>query len=813
VSSLPPFLNQVGKPSRYAGVEVNSVPAGTGTFNMVLCFPDVAEIAHSNWGLHVLYSAIKHTPGLDCERAFAVWTDMEQQLHSHRIPLGTLESGRSLRNYPLVAFSIPYELMATNVLAMLELGGIPLLQSERTENDPIVIAGGHALNNPEPLSMFLDAACIGEGEEMLPQIGLTLAGMDNALRQEKLQALSIIPGVYVPSLYKEEQSPTGGFLHLSPITDAPVTIHRAFIADLEHAVYPTRLPIPNIIPIHDKAAVEIMRGCPRRCRFCAAGNIISPLRMRSPQRIADIARELIAGTGYPEISLLSLNTADYPKLAEVISLLWDEMAERRISLSLPSLSVRGLDRQFIEATQKMRGTQLTFAPEAGSTRMRSVIGKGITEAECSEVAQASFAAGADSLKLYFMCGLPGEQDEDLIAIGELVGKMLAQGGRRASATVNLNVLIPKPHTPFQWAAQPDEAEMLRKFRVVRESLPRRATIKSISPATHQLESTISRGSRRTGEVILAAYRLGCRFDGWRDQFNPILWQQAFTSAKFDLDKEAGRERVLDEPLPWDHLECGRTKPELVALWLQAQKDACEESVEEATPKAKPESPIQLDLTIPSELPAKVWWRIVCQRTGSAAFLSVLELFAMWDKALRRAGLRPSFTQGFNPRPRISLGPALPVGVAGLDEIVDIAFPAEVPIARIKELNLPDGVSIICATQLSQHPAPPDRALARETFLISPITELEGSTEQFARLLHQLDSAESSGEELVRWQEIGAGVEITIGRDGTGRAPNLRRVMERLGLEKSVIALWKIMRTKSLALVNGEEIPLVEALGK
>jgi radical SAM family uncharacterized protein len=805
-------LNQVAKPSRYSGGEVHAVSAGSDTFNIALCFPDVAEITHSNWGMQVLYAAAKNTQGLDCERAFAVWTDMEQQLRKRRMPLGTLESGQALKEFPLVAFSIPYELMATNVLAMLELGGIPLLASERGENDPIMIAGGHALNNPEPLSMFLDAACIGEGEEMLPAIGLTLATMKGATRQEKLQALSSIPGVYVPSLYREERSTLGEFLHLSPAADAPSVIHRALVADLEHAVYPTCVPVPNIIPVHDKAAVEIMRGCPRRCRFCAAGNIISPVRMRTPQRIAEIARELTSGVGYPEISLLSLNTADYPKLAEVISLLWDEMAEKRVSLSLPSLSVRGLDRQLIEATQKLRGTQLTFAPEAGSGRMRRVIGKGITEAECLQAAQESFAAGADSLKLYFMCGFPGEDDSDLVAIGNLVGKMLAQGGRRASATVNLSVLIPKPHTPFQWAAQPDEAEMLRKHRVVRESLPRRATIKPISPATHQLESAISRGSRRTGEAMLAAYRLGCRFDGWRDQFNPALWQQAFHVAGLNLESDAGRERAVDEVLPWEHIECGRTKQELVALWLQAQQDAKSDE-EEPAPKPKPESSIQLDLTIPPELPAKVWWRIVYQRVGSAAFLSVLEMFAMWDKALRRAGLRPSFTQGFNPRPRISLGPALPVGVAGLDEMIDIAFPAEIPITRIKELTLPEGIVITSAVQLSQHPAPPDRLLARETFRITPNAELEGSKEQFARLLQELGMADSGLEELVRWQQTGTEAELTIGRDASGRAPNLRRVLEQLGLEKSVISVWNVTRIKSLALSDEREVTLAEALGQ
>lgn len=805
-NDLQSLLKLVEKPSRYARGEAHSSPSHTECFSVALCFPDVAEIASSAWGFHILYTALKETSGLDCERFFAPWVDMEAQMRARNIKLTSRESTKCLRDFPLIAFSLPYELMITNVLMMLELGRIPLASHLRSENDPIVIAGGHALNNPEPFADFFDVIAIGEGEEMLPEIAIRLREMAGATRRERLLSLAGIPGVYLPGFYHEKRSISGDFLGLEPVESVPSEIQRRVVADFENAVYPSRLPIPHCLPTHDRATIEIMRGCPRRCKFCAAGNVITPMRLRSPEKVVDIARNLIKGTGYSEIGLLALNSCDHPGLWRIFELLWDDFAQRRISLALSSISVRGFTDQLARITQLTRTTQLTFAPEAGSARLRRVIGKGITEAQALQAAAKAYASGTNSLKLYFLYGLPTETDDDLLAICDLVRKMLRTGGRKAQVTVNLNPLIPKPHTPFQWASHISLEEMRRRHELTRQNLPRAATLKRGNALVHQLEAVLSRGNRLHGEAILNAYKLGCRFDAWNDQHRPDLWRLAYNQTGMDFEKEAIRAISSDESLPWQHIICGIPLGELQQRWFSALDTANSEYNENQEALEPEREDSAVELALPPEPRTTFWVRIEYKREDDVRFLSVLEVYAMWDKALRSAGLRPSFTQGFNPRARIALGPALPVGIAGDEEIVDIGFPEKISEGQINSLDLPLGITIKTVLLLLSKPSSPDASADVMTYSFYSLPEDELGINALTTLKNALESEKRA--EVKHWSSYEDGVELTI-QSSAGKPPNLRRVLTSMGLPEGILNHWEVRRKRCRRLVDGEELPLID----
>ena len=570
---LEALLPKVTRPARYTGGEVNQVvkPRTPGMTRLCFAFPDTYEVAMSHLGMKVIYEAVNREEDLACERAAMPWADMADAMKEQRIPLYSLETRTPLSGFDAVGFTLQYEMSYTNVLHMLSLGGIPVLSRDRGDGDPVVIAGGPCAYNPEPLADFVEAFLIGDGEEatveMLRAIG---AGRRAGLgRAAILRALSKVEGVYVPSLWAPEYAGDGTLSGMRPLhADMPGKVTKRFVRDLDAAPFPHAIPLPYTEAVHDRIVLEVMRGCTRGCRFCQAGMVYRPVRERSPETLVEAAQSLFASTGYEEISLSSLSTGDYSRLNELIAALNENFAHRRVSLSLPSLRVDGEVGEALKNSGQVKKSGLTLAPEAGTQRLRDVINKGVTERDVLRAVTEAFAAGWDSVKLYFMIGLPTETDEDLLGIADLVRKIQAafyaqpkeKRARSLQIAVSASTFVPKPFTPFQWAAQitPDEAK--RRQRLLRDALRMKGVTFSWSdPDLSRLEACFARGDRRMGAVLLRAYELGARLDGWCDQFLPGAWEKAFAETGTDPAWYASRERAVGELLPWDFIDIGVTR--------------------------------------------------------------------------------------------------------------------------------------------------------------------------------------------------------------------------------------------------------------
>jgi radical SAM family uncharacterized protein len=556
------ILYQVTRPARYTGGEWNSVIKDWDktALRFALGYPDLYEIGMSNMALPILYDILNSQPDVLAERFFAPWTDMEAALRAAGIPLLSLESKRPLKDFDVIGFSLDYELTYTNVLNILDLAQVPVLAAERDESHPIIIAGGSCCLNPEPMSDFIDLFVIGEGEEVLPELVDCLRQWkkNKATKKELLQESAKIPGVYVPGFYKVEYETDGLVKSVTPITtEAKAVTERRIVAKLPPPV--TRPVIPYIEVIHDRGAIEIQRGCTRGCRFCQAGVIYRPLRQRPQTEIIQAAGELIANCGYNEVSLVSLSSSDYPRIDELVASLAHDY--KNLALSLPSLRIDSFSLKLMESLPSRRKTGLTFAPEAGTERLRRVINKGITEEQILETAAAAFGRGWRSLKLYFMLGLPTETTEDIEATIELVAKIRAAGkgtrGGMPQVRISLSTFIPKPHTPFQWVAQAGEEQLNAKHELLKTGLRRKGShISWADPRISLLEAALSRGDRRLGKVIYDAWRSGASFDAWDERFNHQNWLDAFARNELEPGFYAHRERSLDELLPWSHIDTG-----------------------------------------------------------------------------------------------------------------------------------------------------------------------------------------------------------------------------------------------------------------
>lgn len=576
------MLDQVQKPARYTGSEMNTQLKdwNSAKLHFAFCFPDTYEVGMSHLGMKILYAGINAQPDMLCERTFMPWVDMIELLKQEHVPLFTLESRSALSDFDVVGFTLQYEMSYSNILAMLELGGIPLLRENRRETDPIVVAGGPCAFNPEPLADFIDAFMVGDGEEQILELNRVImqGREEGASRMTILKRLCAVRGVYVPALYDVSYNEDGTIASMKPnCPEAPEHVLKAIIPDLDQTYYPEEIPVPYMEIIHDRIMLEIMRGCTRGCRFCQAGILYRPVRERSLEHLVDLALQLVNTTGYEEISLTSLSSGDYTCLAELIRELLRRLNEKRVSISLPSLRLDSVLKESLEETQKEKKTSLTFAPEAGTQRLRDVINKGVTEEDLISKVTDAFHGGWSSVKLYFMMGLPTETKEDLEGIADLARKVVSAyfavpKGERAKGlrvTCSASVFVPKPFTPFQWEPQDTQDVVNEKQRYLCELL----RIKGVNFHYHQsdlsyLEACFARGDRKMGKVLLRAYQKGCILDGWTEQFKYDMWREAFAETGIDPAFYAFRRREKDEIMPWDVIDCGVTKD---FLWREKEK--------------------------------------------------------------------------------------------------------------------------------------------------------------------------------------------------------------------------------------------------
>lgn len=564
-SELQRMLPRVEKPARYVGGELNSTAKNwsevTGA-RVALAFPDIYDLGMPNYGLAILYDRVNKQPDLLAERAYLPGQDMEALMRARGLPLFALESRRPLRDFDVVGVSIPYETTYTNVLNLLDLAGIPLRVSDRSAQDPLVIAGGHTAFNPEPMWAFVDAFVLGEGEEAIVEVARCVGRLkrDGVDRATVHRQLSRIDGVYVPSLYHSEYNADGTLLRTAPTEDGvPARVRKRVVASLPPPL--TDFLVPNLETVHDRVVVEITRGCTRGCRFCHAGMVTRPVRERSVDEIVDAVEEALAKTGFTEVGLLSLSSSDYSHVVELVQAVQERMGNRRVSISLPSLRIESVSVELMQALQRSRRGGFTLAPEAASERMREIINKPVSTQQVLDTAAEIYGRGWPLIKLYFMIGHPEETLEDVEAIADLCQAVLAEGrkalGGRARLNVGVSTFVPKPHTPFQWVPC-DTPEQIRDKQMLLRSRLRARAIKLnwTHPNETLLEAVLARGDRRLSEVVLKAWELGARSDAWQEHFRFDLWERALQSCAIEPDFYTHRPRGEHETLPWDHLDSG-----------------------------------------------------------------------------------------------------------------------------------------------------------------------------------------------------------------------------------------------------------------
>jgi radical SAM family uncharacterized protein/radical SAM-linked protein len=732
-----PYLSRIQRPTRYLGREINSTykdPRGVA-LRAALLFPDLYEVGMSHLGLGLLLDILNQEEDIWAERAFAPAPDLEAELRARGQALTSLESGTPLKDFDFLGVSLQYELSYTNLLTMLDLGGVPFLAEARTPGDPVVIGGGPAAFHPEPVAPFFDALVLGDGESAIIEVASAIRDWKGArgTRRELWQALEEVDGVYVPALFDMDYDESGRLREILP-RGRREAVRKRLLGDLDQVFISPWPLVPYCQIIHDRLNVEISRGCTRGCRYCQAGIIYRPVRDRRPEAVRTWVEMALAAAGYEEVSLLSLSPGDYQALPWLLARLMDNLAPRCVGLSLPSLRADTLSPDMVAQIQRVRRTGLTIAPEAGSDRLRRAINKNLTEGEILASASRAFAAGWQLLKLYFMIGLPTETPADREAIAQLAQEILQAGGkgRRPQLNVSLSTFIPKPHTPFQWEEQAGLEESRTRLHEMKDRLNRLGVhVKWNAVAQSWLEGIFSRGDRRLAAVLMAAYRRGCRLDAWSEHLRLEPWVQAFRDAGVDPDFYL-RPREVDEVLPWSHLEVGVSRE-----FLREERDRAHQGVQ--TPDCRTagcqdcgvcdhqevalrlaHAPEETFAQTPAETPHKgrgvppVWYRLTFAKTAEARWLSHLELVVAFYRSLRRSGLPLSFSSGFHPLPRVAFHGALPVGVASLAETLDLALAETLDeSALLAQLNpaLPPGLNILAVQHLQGKQKPPGVAAA------------------------------------------------------------------------------------------------------
>ena len=719
------WFSTIRRPSRYLGGEINIKHKDPSkvAITVGLVFPDVYEVGMSHLGLKIIYHLLNRREWISAERAFSPWPDMEEALRAKQIGLQTWESGRNLADFDIIGFSIQHELCYTNILNVLDLCGLPFYSRERNGVCPLIIAGGPGCFNPEPVADFFDAMVIGDGEDATLEICRALRVMKQekiVRKKEILNRLRRIDGVYIPSFFSIHYEKKGTISNVSSEFEDYKNVRKAITSRLDAFPFPEAQIVPFTELVHDRAVVEISRGCTRGCRFCQAGMIYRPVRERSPDAIIQIAENTLVKTGYEDFSLLSLSTGDYSQIGGLLQRLMDRFQSERTGISLPSLRVDTLNTKMIEQVKRVRKTGFTIAPEAGSDRLRRVINKGLTESEILETARLVYQAGWNLVKLYFMIGLPFETDADLQGIIKLalqISKLSPRKGKRPNVNVSLSTFVPKSHTPFMWMPQISLEESLRRIHLVQDGLRgSRVRVKWNQPELSWLEGIMARGDRNLSQSIVHAWRLGARFDAWGEHFNMDLWHRAFADTKIE-PAFYQRRRAFDEILPWDHIESGVSRGFLKKECERGAKeqftpDCREKCLECGVCDHKRIDPVLFNHYADSKIKTQNFdsdpivsqrFRMTFTKLNRARYLSHLELSHVLIRAFRRAKLRLAYSQGFHPMPKISFFSALPVGTGSQSEMVDVELTEVIRESDLLDRvnrQLPNGINLLEVRKIS-----------------------------------------------------------------------------------------------------------------